>query len=91
MIFDGIISIVFGFIKLVLSPLPAIPETPEVVLEGSEWVVDTIASVAGFLEVLYSAPLLAAITVMLVALLAFDQIYWFVHWLVKKLPFLNIK
>jgi hypothetical protein len=91
MILEAIISALTGMLKLIFGIFPDLPDIPTAVSDGGDWAVDTIGGAMGFMTVLYSAPLLVAIVVLLVALLAFDQIYWLVLWVLKKIPILGIK
>ena len=91
MILDAILSALIGVVQLIFGVFPDLPDIPTAISDGGDWAIDTIGGAVGFLTVLYSAPILAAIVVILIGLLAFDQIYWLALWVIKKIPIINIK
>ncbi len=89
MIFQAFISILFQAIMGLFSVLPNVPATPQAVVDGGNWIVNTIVSIASVLQVLYTPALLTAIIAVTVALFSFERAYHAIIWVVKKLP-LNI-
>lgn len=90
MIILWLLQVVADVLKAVFGILPSVPATPDSIVSGGEWVTNTIASVISVLQYVYTAPLLTAIILVIVGILAFESIYHLVMWVVRKIPFLNI-
>lgn len=91
MIVQAIIALYFLAVKTVLDILPDVPATPQPVTDGADWVIDTVASVASVLQVVYTPALLTALIFCILALISFERIYYLILWVLKKIPALNIK
>lgn len=91
MIIDAILSVLVGVLKLIMTPLPSLPAISTTISDAGTWLINLVSNASGYLQAIYSAPLLAAVIALFVVLLAFEQIYWTVMWIVKKIPMLNIK
>lgn len=91
MIIEFLLSVLVGFIKLVLGILPNVPATPDAVLNGGNFITSTISSVISVLSMLLTPVLLGACVVIILGMLNFTWIYHSVMWVIRKLPVLNIK
>ncbi len=91
MIIDLMISVMIGFVKVVLGILPNVPATPSAIVDGGNWVTSTIGGVISVLSMLLTPALLAAVVLVIVGLINFQWIYHTVMWVVRKIPMVNIK
>jgi hypothetical protein len=85
------ISVMIGFVKVVLGILPNVPATPSAIVDGGNWVTSTIGGVISVLSMLLTPALLAAVVLVIVGLINFQWIYHTVMWVVRKIPMVNIK
>jgi hypothetical protein len=91
MIFNFMINILIGTVKLILGILPNVVATPQAIVDGGDWVITTISGVISVLSMVLSAPLLAACVVVIIGMFTFEWIYHSVMWILRKIPMVNIK
>lgn len=91
MIFTLIIVGLLGMVKVIFGILPNVPATPTVITDGAAWMTDTIISVISFITYFVSAPLMAAVVLVSVAMFNFDWIYRTSMWIIRKIPMINMK
>lgn len=91
MVFNAIVTLLLGLIQLILTPIPNIPALPSAISNGASWVTTTIGSVIGVIDWVLGAPLVTAAVGVILGILAFEWAYHPVMWVLKKIPFLNIK
>jgi len=90
-IIEFIVWSLTSVVQLVLGILPNVPATPQPIIDGGAWVIDTIAGVISVLTMVYGQALLTAIVVVIVGILGFEQIYHTAMWVIRKIPFINVK
>jgi len=91
MIFTSIIILLIGLWNLIFYIIPTLPAMPTAITDGTAWFFTTIGSVVSILNYIFTAPLLAAAITVILAVLTWDGIYWPILWVVKKIPWINIK
>lgn len=91
MIFNFILHIVFGTVKLILGVLPTVAATPSAITSGGDWVISTITGVISVLRYVLSDALLIAVMVVVVGMYTFEWVYHSVMWVIRKIPMVNIK
>jgi hypothetical protein len=91
MILNFIFSSIIGIVKALFTVFPTLPATPSAVTTAGSWVTDTIASVASVLQLIFGTTLLTAIILIVVSIFSFETVYHSVMWVVRKIPFLNVK
>lgn len=75
MIFDAIITTIFGVISFVFDLLPDIPPLPESIDTVLNWIEDTIISAINFLQYILSTEFLVLCTSLVLVLIFFTPIY----------------
>lgn len=91
MIFTFIIHALLSLVTTLFSVLPTLAATPEAVITGGQWVIDTIYGVVSMFRMIYGSALMTAIVVVIVGLFSFEWIYHTVMWIVRKIPMINMK
>ena len=81
----------FAVIKLVFNVLPSLPAMPVQIIEAGGWFIDVVSHATGFFKYLYGSVFFNIIITLLIGLLAFEQIYHFTLWILKKIPAINVK
>lgn len=90
MILMLIIAVFISLVELILGVLPNAPATPQAVTDGGAWIVDQIASTIAVLNYVFTAPLLAAIMIVVIAMFTWEWVYHSTMWLIRKIPALHI-
>ena len=88
MIIDILLETMLSVITTVFSWLN-IPQMNPAVVSAANFMVNMIGNVSAFLKYVYSEPLYLAIVAMAVVLLAFDQIYHLVMFILRKLSLVH--
>lgn len=91
MIIDFIISVFATFVKGVFYILPSLPDMPEPITSGGDWLINTVTSVASVLTMVYSPALMAIMISTAILLLNFEHIYHVTMWILRKIPVINMK
>lgn len=91
MIFTAMILAMILLAKALLFVFPNLPEVPPALETFKDYTGDTVGAAAGILQMVFTTPLLLAITAVLIAIALFEQVYWLGLYIVKKIPFINIK
>ena len=91
MIVDGLIHVLLGVVTTIVSVFPTLPAIDPSIVTAGNWVTTTLGQGASFAQFLYGTALFNAIIAVLIAIWAFEPIYHGVMWVLKKIPFLNIK
>lgn len=90
-----ILNIIFGIITDVIisifSILPTLPDMPEVIITSVDWAIDLIVGTVSLFNQIYSPPLFVAIVTISFGLIAFENIYHTIMWILKKIPMLAIR
>lgn len=90
MIFTLIVVGLIALVQLILGVLPNAAATPQTVIDGGQWIIDSIASVIAVLNYVYGSVLLAAIMVVVIAMFTWEYVYAAIMWLIRKIPAINI-
>lgn len=91
MVIEYIIHIMLEILRAPIEILPALPDTPASIVEATEWIIDAIRDSAGVLAALFTTPLLTATILIIVALNTWETFYHSTMWIIRKVPFVNIK
>ncbi len=91
MIIDKFIEIIFGAIMLPFVLIPGLPPMPDAVTNGSATIIGLITDPANLLTMIYTAPLLIAVVAIALAIMSMETAWFTVLWILKKIPFINIK
>lgn len=91
MIFDFLLAAAYALITGPISLIPDLPPMPAEIVSGLSTTNDLLFASVGFLKQLYSPLLFNLLLMLSIALLLFDQVYWFVMYILRKIPFLSIK
>lgn len=90
MILNFVLTVIINLIQTIFGVLPNIPPTPQAVIDGGQWVIDTVASVIGILQLVYSPALLTVIIGVILVILNFDTVYHTAMWILRKIPMINV-
>jgi len=86
MIIEFLLSVVAGFVKLVLGILPNIPAMPAWIDDSLDTVLNTVAQGVSILSYLYTPQIFIFILSTALVVLNFEQAYHAIMWVVRKLP-----
>lgn len=89
MIIEKLMDLIYGIFSLILSPIN-LPGLPDDVLDIMEQFFGYIESGAGFFQVFLPINFTPYFVICL-ALVAFDKLYPFIMWILRKIPFLGIE
>lgn len=85
MILMALLTIMLGLIKLLLTPVPNIPPLPESIQDILNFIVNFVSGGFGFIMHIYTPVLAGALVMATLALLFFNQGYYIVVWILKRL------
>lgn len=91
MIINFLVNILTSLIKTIFGILPDLPATPTAITDGGQWIIDQIVGVISILTTILTPQLVAAVVIVLIAELTFQNIYHGVMFILRKIPVLNIK
>jgi len=91
MILEFLLTAFLALVMGLFGWLPNIPPIPTAISDMGEQVIDIVAGVASILAMLLSPALLLAGTSAIIVMIFFHQIYFVVLWVLKKIPFINLK
>lgn len=91
MIIEYLIYALLGVVKLLFGILPDLPDTPETIVNGGDWIIETIGGVISVLTFFLSPALMVACMFVIVAMFTFEHVYHGLMWILRKIPILNIK
>jgi hypothetical protein len=91
MIINFIVQVVLTNIKTALNGLPTVAATPQAVVDGGQWILDTINATISVVSMVLTPTLTAACVVVIIGMFTFEWIYSSVMWVLRKLPMVNIK
>ena len=90
MIIMLLFHIVFGVFSSLIS-LVNLPDTPIAITQSMTWFINVIAGVFGIFNWVLTPPIVGAV-IFVMLFMSSQQVAWtFIMWVVKKIPFLNIK
>lgn len=92
MIFTALISGFIYFFVIIFSALPFnIPQMPTAISDGLQVIINQLHSVFSLLSYIYSPVFFTALIVIFSALIIFDPIYNFLFWVLRKIPFIDVR
>lgn len=92
MIIELLIKIIYLLIEVILNILPDIPSLPIDIIEPINLYIDIIVTNGLGLFYLLVRPVTVNVVIVVVVFLnSFEYIYAIIMWVLKKIPFLNIK
>jgi len=91
MILEFIASVFFDMGKFWLNLMPQIPAIPQTIADVGDYIITWINDVSGVIQLIYPGEFLLSLIVVILVLINFDYIYYGILWVVKKLPFVDIK
>lgn len=91
MIIDALLHGILGIVTNIVSVFPTLPSIDPAIVTATSWVTTTLGQGASFAQFLYGTTLFDAIIGVLIAIWAFEPIYHGVMWVLKKIPFINVK
>ncbi|RGR66888.1 hypothetical protein DWY25_17385 [Holdemania filiformis] len=90
MIFTGLMQMVLGAIKGILSILPAFPATPAFIVTGVMTLFTWLSGGLEFLSFFVRLNTIVTLAPIVILIAEGEDIYNMVMWVLRKLPFLNI-
>ena len=90
MIFTGLMQMVLGAIKGILSILPAFPATPAFIVTGVMTLFTWLSCGLEFLSFFVRLNTIVTLAPIVILIAEGEDIYNMVMWVLRKLPFLNI-
>lgn len=85
MIIKGILDIIFGLLKILFGWIN-LPDMPEVITNIIDQVVGYIVEGLPVVWVFFDKQVVSVALVLVLAIVNFDKLYYFIMWLLKKLP-----
>lgn len=85
MIIKGILDIIFGLLKILFGWIN-LPDMPEVITNVIDQVVGYIVEGLPVVWVFFDKQVVSVALVLVLAIVNFDKLYYFIMWLLKKLP-----
>ena len=90
MIFTGLMQMVLGAIKGILSILPAFPATPAFIVTGVMTLFTWLSGRLEYLSFFVRLNTIVTLAPIVILIAEGEDIYNMVMWVLRKLPFLNI-
>jgi len=90
MIVEFLVNTVYTMFQLLFSIIPDLPPMPAEIVTASQWIIDQVIVVTSVLNMVLSTPLLIAIIVVHGGMMAFETVYHFILWILRKIPVLGI-
>lgn len=85
MIIKGILDIIFGLLKILFGWIN-LPDMPEAITNVIDQVVGYIVEGLPVVWVFFDKQVVSVALVLVLAIVNFDKLYYFIMWLLKKLP-----
>lgn len=91
MILELLLSAIKGLLNLVVSLLPSLPELPDAFTGNLDTIFEFLRSSLGlFYFFIRPSTVMLALPISL-AIVNFEHIYRFSMWIIRKIPFINVK
>lgn len=90
MLFDALMTPIFLFIYAIFALFPQLPETPQALISVKTWLEGAVESSISILAFWYEPTFLITVIGLVVVFLFFDQLYYGIMFILKKIPFLDI-
>lgn len=91
MVLEAILKIVLSILKIIFTPLPALPSLPSSFTNAIDTFFNFIFNSANLIDLFVRIDTLKVIGGLVLTAIAFEQIYIFAMFILKKIPMLNIK
>ncbi len=92
MIIEVFINIVMFFIDIIIKFIPTIPNLPESMINGINSFINlVISNGANILFILFRKESVLITIPIIIFIMSAEYIYKFILWIIRKIPFLNIK
>lgn len=91
MILEGILGLVLTILKIIFTPLPALPQLPETFNNSINTFFNFLFNGANLLDLFVRIDTLKVIGGLVILAITFEQVYIFAMFILKKIPMLNIK
>lgn len=91
MIIEALLNLISSIFQFVFNLLPDLPQFPSRITAAISSFLDLIFSNVGILGVFVSIDLVKILVPLILVVINFDHIYHLVLWILKKIPFLNMK
>lgn len=91
MIFEALLNMLTTTLTTLFSPLPALPDVPEAFTTATDAVIGTLAQGVYLLRYIFSTELLNLSLGILIAVFIFERGYNTIMFVLRKIPFINIK
>lgn len=85
MIIKGILDIIFGLLKVLFGWID-LPDMPEAITNVIDQVIGYIKDGLPVIWVFFDKDVVSVVLVLVLAIVNFDKLYYFIMWLLKKLP-----
>lgn len=86
MIITGFIYLIYLVLRTVFSVLPSLPPMPTQFATVGDFIIDTIASTAAYINYVLSTPIIVATVGALIAIFNFEKLYQLTMWVIRKIP-----
>ncbi len=91
MVLEAILRVVLSLLKIIFTPLPALPSLPSSFQNAIDTFFNFIFNAANLVDLFVRIDTLKLIGSLVIGALLFEQIYIFAMFILKKIPMLNIK
>lgn len=91
MIFMFFLNAILSFFQVILSVIPDFPDTPQQVIDGGGVLISFIAKTASVGAFMYGTPLFLLFVTLIIFMFQFDNAYSMAKFIVKKIPFINVR
>lgn len=91
MILLFLITTFFDILQALFDVIPNIPATPAAIETGGDWIITNIVAMVSLLRMILGSALVSAGIVIGVAIMTFDQFYYGILWIIKKIPYIAVK
>ena len=91
MVLEAILRVVLGLLKIIFTPLPALPSLPTSFQNSIDAFFNFIFNGANLIDLFVRIDTLKVIGGLVIGALVFEQVYVFAMFILKKIPMLNIK
>jgi hypothetical protein len=91
MILETLVSIFYNVITTAFSVIPNAPPTPPTLVNASDTIAQYMGAASTYLNYLFGRDFLLIIIPIIIATFTFRHIYHFTMFVLKKVPFINVK
>jgi len=91
MIIEALWNMIVEVTTTLFSVMPSLPEMPEAIIDGADAILNLGEQAVWFLQYIFSPIFLNAVIGILVALFVFEKGYTMIMFVLKKIPFINLR